>query len=266
MEPLAEQMNKKNIRKALHTLPKEPDETYDQTMKRIQSQRPGAVRLVEQVSAWISNARRPLSMEELQHALAVEPGDVGTSQILIPGNAILTMEFAQTRFDVDSITAGEKLLSVCAGLVTVDRESKVIRLVSYTTQDYFQRARRELFPTIQHDIAEACITYLELDDFESDAFRPGEEDLLVTDELSSRYPFLDYAGENWGHHASNNIFGHRILHLLTNKLRVSLAYELIDDSGVGLRSYDPWPALTVLVYFRLKVLIKYAIDDPICRV
>ena len=199
--------------KALSFLPKELDETYDHTMKRIRSQRTSAIRLAEQVLAWISNARRPLSVEELQHALVVEPGDVGTCHTLIPENALLTVEFAQKKFDVDKIVAEEKILSVCAGLVTVDRESKVIRLVHYTTQDYFQRVCMKLFPTIQLEIAEACITYLELDEFESNAFTQEEEEIRVMGELCSTYPILDYAGKNWGHHASNNVFGHRIKRL-----------------------------------------------------
>ena len=31
------------------------------------------------------------------------------------------------------------LVSVCAGLVTIDRESNIIRLVHYTTEEFFER-------------------------------------------------------------------------------------------------------------------------------
>ena len=72
--------------------------------------------------------------------------------------------------------------------------------------------------------------------------------------------------ENWGHHAPQNDyipFGPRISRLLTNPSRLGFACELIDDSSIGLRRFRPCPALTVLVYFRLEVLIKYAINDPV---
>ena len=37
----------------------------------------------------------------------------------------------------------EDILSVCAGLVTINEESNVIRLVYYTTQEYFKHIRLE---------------------------------------------------------------------------------------------------------------------------
>ena len=87
----------------------------------------------------------------------------------------------------------------------MDRESQVIRLVHYTAQDYFQRLRSETSPRnqldIQIEIVEACITYLGFDDFESDEFTHGESYIKVSDGLRSKYPFLDYAGKYWGHHA-----------------------------------------------------------------
>lgn len=82
-------------------------------------------------------------MEELQHALAVQPGE--------------------NNFDEVRLYAEDDLVSVCAGLVTVDRESQVIRLVHYTTHDYIQGVRNKTFPRnidIQIEIAKACITYL----------------------------------------------------------------------------------------------------------
>lgn len=64
------------MRKALISLPQELDETYDQAMERIRSQDIESIRLAERVLAWIVHALRPLSVEELQHALAVQPEEV----------------------------------------------------------------------------------------------------------------------------------------------------------------------------------------------
>ena len=38
------------------------------------------------------------------------------------------------------------MVSVCAGLVTVDEESDIIRLVHYTTQEFFERTQNIWFP------------------------------------------------------------------------------------------------------------------------
>ena len=84
MSSLARQVTKKAMRKALRSLPKELDETYDQNMQRIRSQPAEHVQVAKRVLAWISNSFRPFLVEELQHALAIqsgllEPGEVGIS-------------------------------------------------------------------------------------------------------------------------------------------------------------------------------------------
>ncbi len=81
MESLAKQMAKREMRKALNSLPKELDETYDHAMERIRSQDTEYAGMAKQVLAWLSHAYRPLSVKELQHALAVHPGDVCTSRV-----------------------------------------------------------------------------------------------------------------------------------------------------------------------------------------
>src|SRR5205807_6142727 len=85
----------------------------------------------------------------------------------------------------------------CAGLVTVDEESGTIRLVHYTTQEYFERTRIEWFPGAQTDIAMACVTYLSFDTFDS-GFCQTDEEFESRLELN---PLYDYAARNWGHHA-----------------------------------------------------------------
>jgi hypothetical protein len=66
----------------------------------------------------ISHAKRLLTTRELCDALAIESGD--------------------TALNNDNIFDVEDILAVCAGLITVDQESSVIRLVHYTTQEYFE--------------------------------------------------------------------------------------------------------------------------------
>lgn len=255
------------MRKALTSLPKELDETYDSAMERIRSQDTESVRVAERALAWITNARRPFYVEELQHALAIQPDEVCTthdSWVFLcpyPEEAMLTPNHAQTSFDEEAIYAEDDLVSLCAGLVTIDRESHVIRMVHYTAQDYFERVRNEMFPTIQVEIAKACINYLQLDDFESDEYTDGNNYIEVSDKLHSRYPFLDYAGKQWGFHARGEAeyeVGEMICCLLEKKMRLWFACAILDDS-VGMWDFGPRPDLTLLIYFGLELLVKYAI-------
>jgi hypothetical protein len=109
MDSLVEKLNIREVRKALEELPKGVDDTYDEVMARIQRQDMPHAQLAEQVLAWITHAFRPLSVEELQHALATE--------------------LETTRLDPEAIIDEEILTSVCAGLVVIDDKRRIIRLV-----------------------------------------------------------------------------------------------------------------------------------------
>ncbi|KAL9105147.1 MAG: hypothetical protein Q9187_008807 [Circinaria calcarea] len=109
MDSVASKSNRKAIRNSLETLPMGLDETYQEAMKRIYDQSRDDRELANEVLSWITFALRPLSMSELQNALAIEP--------------------EKSELDTDAVPDEEILLSVCAGLVVVDQESGVVRLV-----------------------------------------------------------------------------------------------------------------------------------------
>lgn len=91
----------------------------------------------------------------------------------------------------------EDMVSVCAGLATVDEESGIIRLVHYTTQEYFERKKNDWFRDAETDITKICVTYLSFSVFESGYSRSDEE---FEKRLHSN-PLYIYAAQNWGHHA-----------------------------------------------------------------
>jgi hypothetical protein len=140
MASLSTKPNRKAIREALEKLPEQLDGTYDEVMRRIENQNNDDRIIAQRVLGWISFAKRPLSLLELQHALATEP--------------------RASSFDEDNIMDEELITSTCAGLVIVDQESSIVRLVHYSTQEYFARHCHSLFPTAEREIAEVCLTYL----------------------------------------------------------------------------------------------------------
>ncbi|KAI9770937.1 MAG: hypothetical protein M1840_002641 [Geoglossum simile] len=176
-DALVSKGTRKEVRKALETLPKELDSTYEEAMRRIESQNNDDKQLAERVLFWISFALRPLTLKELQHALAVEPDE--------------------TDLDEENLPDEELLTSVCAGLVTVDQESDIIRLVHYTTQEYFERIRTTRFPDAQTIIATTCLLYISFNAFAGGACRSNEE--MKT--RLRKYPLLVYAANHWDDHA-----------------------------------------------------------------
>ncbi|KAF5985496.1 ankyrin protein [Fusarium bulbicola] len=170
----------KQIKAALNSLssgPRAYDVAYEKSMERIADQKQSSKELAMQVLLWITCAKRVLTTLELQHALAVEEGD--------------------TELDNENLYRIEDMVSVCSGLVTVDEESVIIRLVHYTTQDYLDRTRDKWFPIAEPEITMACIRYLSFDTFKGKfcTIRDDYKNLLL------RNPFYMYASHNWGHHA-----------------------------------------------------------------
>ena len=111
---------------------------YEEAMERINGQQKGFQLLAKNVLSWITCAKRPLTTRELQHAIAVE--------------------IDEPELDEDNLPEIKDIVSVCAGLVTIDEESKIIRLVHYTTQEYFNETRGKWFPNAQTNITTICIT------------------------------------------------------------------------------------------------------------
>ncbi|PYH68050.1 ankyrin repeat domain-containing protein, partial [Aspergillus vadensis CBS 113365] len=168
----------KRVKEALKGLAKGSEaynDAYEDVMQRIEGQDKDSRKLAHDALSWINSATRPLNTLELQHALAVE---------------------AESEFDRDNIPFLDDIISVCAGLVTVDEESDVIRLVHYTAQEFFQRTWTMWFSNAHHGIATACVTYLSFDPFKAG---PCSTDMDFEARLDT-YPLFSYAARNWGHH------------------------------------------------------------------
>jgi ankyrin repeat protein len=187
------------------------DFAYNEAMGRIEGQVKHQNELAKEVLSWITCAKRPLFISELQHALAVEIGEV--------------------KLDEENMPQIEDIVSVCAGLVTVDKGSNIIRLVHYTTQEYFDRTREKWFPNADTDITTICVTYLSFDKFESGVCQNDKE---FEHRLQSN-KLYDYAAYNWGHHvqeASTPCQG--VMEFLRKQAQAEAAIQ-------GLMAFKQWP-------------------------
>ncbi|EFZ02978.2 Nucleoside phosphorylase domain protein [Metarhizium robertsii ARSEF 23] len=119
---------------------------FDDAMQRVNAQSPGRRELAVQVLGWITCARRALTTLELQHALAVE--------------------INKSEFDENNLADIQDLVSVCAGLVTIDEESMAICLVHYTLQEYLENTQDKWFRNSHAQMALKCVTYLSFSAFE----------------------------------------------------------------------------------------------------
>jgi F0F1-type ATP synthase membrane subunit a len=101
MEHLKSRSNRQQILLALESLPSTVDKMYDQAMQRIQEDYRD---LAYRVLSWVLYSNRPLTMVELQHALAFQ----GES----------------AEIDPNVLDDGVFILSICCGLVILEQQSQ----------------------------------------------------------------------------------------------------------------------------------------------
>ena len=169
-------------------MPGELDELYRQTLERIRNQAGDDGELGMRILSWITHARRPLSVDELRYGLAVEYKDDDDDD-----------DFLQD-FDQDNLLSSGSLVDVCAGLVIIDSTSQIIRLVHYTTQEYFDKERLHLFGDAEIDLSRACLTYSFYKTVTEFVTLP-----LSFEEAHTSHPFLDYAAHHWFSHLRSSV-------------------------------------------------------------
>ena len=91
-------------------------DAYGATLERVKAQDKEKAMLAVTTLTWVCHAERPLQVDELCHALAVEIGEAD--------------------FDPENIASIDTLLDYCQGLITVDAEVSTVRLIHYTIQEY----------------------------------------------------------------------------------------------------------------------------------
>ncbi|KAI1466173.1 ankyrin [Daldinia caldariorum] len=180
LDSLSRAITLKDLKREMGRIPKGENvikDTYDQAMERIRDQGVNIEKFALQVIRWVCFARRPLRLAELLCALSISPDD--------------------TELDEDAIGEESDVTNYCAGLVVVEGESKTVRFVHYTTQEYFNSLKDT--PTFAHshgEIALTCISFLGFDDLTLSTNGPLSQIWFPQEDA----PFFAYAALHFGHH------------------------------------------------------------------
>ncbi|EUC33814.1 hypothetical protein COCCADRAFT_49949, partial [Bipolaris zeicola 26-R-13] len=173
-----------DIEDLLEQMPVDLSHSYEKTLERIRDQHPKKVDLSYRILWWLSRARRPLSYEELAHAVAVRDRDCGRNPKKESKQGIMT--------------------TACMGLVFVDDERN-FRLVHFSTQEYllahFSQSSIKQILREENIIARACLTILLYDEFESGPC----ETYTAAKTLYENCPMLLYAAEYWHDHLAETV-------------------------------------------------------------
>src|SRR5277367_2592683 len=155
------------------------DEAFDKILERIEALGPSSAKTALRTLTWCYYAQRPLKMEELREALAVEDGDSE-----LPKNE----------------NSPASIVECCLSFVNHDQSTGEVRFVHPSVQRWFQNERQNQKLLPLEYIAKTCLTYLNFDVFDvpiGDAKSIAPEDLLVQ---FTSYHLYRYAARFWSDH------------------------------------------------------------------
>lgn len=172
---------------------------YEDSLRRIQCQPEEHRELARKILICVTFSFRPLSVEEIRHAVAV---DRDTEDI-------------DPEYDLDD---PDLMISVCAGLVTLDMQNQNIRMVHYTMQTFLESLDNGFLSSPHTFLASCCLSYLKLS-----SFATGHHD--NADERVRRYrqyPFYIYSAQRWAEHWEHGGFDETLQ---------EHAFSFLDNSG-----------------------------------
>ncbi|KAH6901113.1 hypothetical protein BKA70DRAFT_1230564 [Coprinopsis sp. MPI-PUGE-AT-0042] len=181
LRALRECTNRRDVEKTLEDFPPDIADFYDQTWTRIVNQAPGKASLSMNILAWVLHATRPLTVEELQDAIASCP--------------------ETHSFDKTGLVSGQMMVGVCCGLLTIEKETGIAGLVHYTAKAILQDLILQSIPNPHSLLAAVCMARLRDGEFQRSAIASAE-DLDKTLELT---PLLKYAYHAWSIHGRQSI-------------------------------------------------------------
>ena len=214
------------------------DSVYSQTLQRIREQKGDRSRLGMEVLMWVSHAERPLRIDELCHALAVN--------------------MQSTDLDPENVRSPNIVLGSCLGLAVVHAETSTVRPIHHTLQEYLSQSG--IFPSAHKTLGQICLTYLS---YKLVRALPANSVSNLGD-----MPFLNYSALCWGSHAKVELSEHSkslTLELLNRGGSHIYATLLVQKIGCFHNCSLPdhlWPGLHCASGFRIVRPVKSWRQDP----
>jgi len=221
------------------------DRVYGQTLQRIRDQEGSRSRLGMEVLMWISHAERPLRIDELCHALAVE--------------------IDSRDLDPENVTPQDTVLGSCLGLAVVDSETSTVRPIHYTLREYLSQPG--VLPDAHRTLGQTCLTYLNYDQVKG---LPVDK----VDKVSGLegMPFLEYASLHWGDHAKVELLDHakslalKLLSQYDSHISSRLLFNQIHNPDPYSSSHRLISGLHCASYFGIDEVVAALIEMKGCNI
>ncbi|KAH6891605.1 hypothetical protein BKA70DRAFT_1119926 [Coprinopsis sp. MPI-PUGE-AT-0042] len=227
-----------DVRTTLEDFPPRMEDVYQRTWNRIIDQTPAKSLLANNVLIWVLCATRSLNIEELRHAVATCPD---------------THKFDRSRL-VDAAT----LMGLCRGLVTVEKETKVVRFAHYTAKDFVKRLICKSSPFPHSLPAAICMMLLIEHGFQHSTISTIEAlNAALKDD-----PFLAYAYDAWSIHARQSLDDTSTVVQLSEFVQacqsfpVRLSYDTglsLGERKIAVTCFDALGSLHMVSFFNLPI-------------
>ncbi|KAK7031984.1 ankyrin [Favolaschia claudopus] len=179
LEALDAAPNTRALHDALETLPTDLNHTYQNILSRIGCLSGASKKIAHSALVWVANAKRPLTAVELCEAIAIEPGT--------------------SKLNKDNKTGIQVIIRLCTGLIILDEQSSLVRLVHFTAQDYLDKVQHQEFPFAHVQITRSLFTYLNFKEVARNGLKFHTLDPFVAEneeqqlkEFQCQYPLMNY--------------------------------------------------------------------------
>jgi len=230
----------KNMLRKVTTTGVDLDSLYGQTLQEIKEQKGDRPRLGMEALMWISHAKRPLRIDELCHALAVD--------------------VEATDLDPQKIRLQDTVLGSCLGLAFVDKKTSAVRPIHDTLQEYLSRPG--ILPGAHKILGETCLAYLNYDQIKG--LPPNKVGDL------RHMPFLEYSSLFWAAHAKIELsdrakaFALELLNQFKN--HISFALSFTNTFPFTLYSCDRFTGLHCASYLGIEAVVAALIEIKSCDI
>ncbi|KAH6868947.1 ankyrin repeat-containing domain protein, partial [Coprinopsis sp. MPI-PUGE-AT-0042] len=233
LEALRECTSVHEVQETLATFSTEIEDLYLDTWNRITSQaRAKTVLLAKNVLLWVVTATRSLTVEELRHALATCPNT--------------------HRFDPSRLVPEGTLIGLCRGLVTVEEDTRLVRLVHYTAKEFLNRHIEEFFTQPHAHLSPVCMALLT----DSGIQRQTFSDHWELQQFLQAKPLLSYAYDSWLIHVRHSV-GHppttsRLAEFVQKCHTFPVQHQSLHEQGLSFEMLGP---LHLAAFFNLPIAV-----------
>ena len=213
------------------------DSVYSQTLQQIKEQKRDMRRLGMKVLMWVSHAKRPLRIDELCHALAVD--------------------VEATDLDPKNILPQDTVLGSCLGLAVVDKKTLTVRPIHHTLQKYLSRPG--ILPGAHKMLGETCLAYLNYDQTKRLPNKVGN---------LGQIPFLEYPSFYWAAHAKIELSdrAETLALELIKQYKNHISFERLWPSCYQEKPDYPLTGLHFASYLGIDALVAALIETKNCDI